>query len=251
MCIASGAIAGLLGPGDYPNPVGPGNVTPLNNPTDENPVDYGVTGTNFGWTYNSWNGERIGSGARIVVGPTDFGMSGIAGNHKAMREDLDYGFHIEFALSNSAPGSSDFFIFSKHQPLDLGLGLPGDGREDRMFAISYTSGVTDGFNILVGDAGGGWSTFVSGLSAPLGDTIDFDVTYDASTPQFEFYWEGGFVGATQTGHGRYDLDVITIDSISGSGVTGIRNLQLGHVPEPATLALLALGGVALALRRRS
>lgn len=242
---ASIATAGLVTV-DFPTPVGPGIQTPLKD--NENPVDYGWTGSNNGWVYDGWEASNLGNNAGLFrTGPTLQGP----GAYTAMQEDVDYGFHIEFMLSGAAPTSSDTLLFTKHSPPDIGQ--PGDGREDRMFLVSYGTTV-DSFKIRVGDNAGSWFDVATGLSAPLGEPIDFDVTYDSSTPQFEFYWDGVPVGTAQTGHGRYDLDALQIEGIKTANpsgpITSIRNLRLGHIPEPGTLALLAMGGLIVALRRR-
>jgi len=248
LCIASVAMGDSIVPVVFPTPVGPGNQTPLFNPTNENPVDYGITGFNFGWTYDGFQGFNAGGvNALIRMAPSLQGPGAFA----AMQENVDYGFHFEFQMTGAVPAGSDIMMFSKHSPPDIGQ--PADGREDRMFSIWYTSGTTDGFSVRVGDNAGGWTIVAQNLSAPLGEYIDFDVHYDASAPEFEFYWDGTPIGSAQTGHGRYDLDFWQIEEIVSGGptITHIRNVRLGHIPEPGTLALLALGGLALALRRRS
>ena len=82
------------------------------------------------------------------------------------------------------------------------------------------------------------------LSAPLGEYIDFDVVYDASDVEFDFYWDGASIGSGSTGHGRYDLDFWQIEEFVGTGstITSIRNVRLGQffIPEPGTVALLGI-----------
>jgi len=214
----------------FPTAVGPGNQTPLFTPTNENPVDYGLTGFNAGWAYDSFQGSNLGNqNATIRMGPTLQGPGAFA----AMLEDEDYIFHFEFQLSTAAPSSSDILLFSKHSPPDLGQ--PSDGREDRMFSIWYENGSVSNFSVRVGNASGGWNIVAENLVAPLGEYIDFDIHYRSTTKEFDFYWESAYLGSAETGHGRYDLDFIQVESIknaAGGGSdprTSIRNVRLGHI----------------------
>jgi hypothetical protein len=219
----------------FPTAVGPGNQTPLNdgsvNPGNfENPIDYGLTGHNAGWAYDSFQGSNLGNQNAIIrMAPTLQGP----GAFTAMLEDEDYIFHFEFQLSTAAPSASDILLFSKHSPPDIGQ--PSDGREDRMFSIWYVSGSVSNFSVRVGNAGVGWSIVAENLVAPLGEYIDFDVHYRSTTKEFDFYWESAYLGSAETGHGRYDLDFIQVESIknaSGGGSdprTSIRNVRLGHI----------------------
>ena len=227
----------------FPTPLGPGMQIPAGH--NENPVDYGKTGFNFGWTYDTWQAYNAGSGnALIRMGPTSQGPGG----HQAMQEDTDWAFHMEFSQSGGYPNSGDFFMYSKHSPPDLGE--TSDGREDRMFAISYGTHA-DSWGILVGNASGGWDSVVSGLT--MDSYVDFDVHYKSGPKELDFYWDGSVVGTASTGHGRYDIDFLQVEELQQTGSTKIRNFRLGHIiPEPSSVLLVGLGAIGLVtgLRRR-
>jgi hypothetical protein len=75
----------------FPLPAGTsGMQIPLATPTNENPVDYGVLSTNFGWNYDSFQANAT-SGALFRAGPTQLGP----GAYTAMGESADYVFHLE------------------------------------------------------------------------------------------------------------------------------------------------------------
>ena len=231
----------------FPLPAGSaGNQTPLFTPTNENPVDYGLTGFNFGWTYDSFQGFNAGGGnALIRMAPTLQGP----GAFQAMSETKQWVFHFEFRVQGAYPGP-DAFLFSKHSPPDIGQ--PSDGREDRMFGIWHT-GDPNSWQIRVGDNSGGWNTVASNLQMVNEEYVDFDVHYKPGSG-FDFYWEGNLVAANETtGHGRYDLDFWQIEEVpTGSGtITSIRNVRLGEIiPEPGSVVLLTAGLIALGATSR-
>ena len=246
--IAGTAVEAALPSVVFPTPFGPGIQIPANTPTNENPVVYGLTGTNFGWGYDSFQAFNSGTGRALIrMAPTLQGP----GAFQAMGEADDWVFHMEFQQQGAYPSSGDFMMFSKHVPSDIGQ--PSDGREDRMFAVAYGTNA-DSWSLLVGNDVGGWNTVASGLSIVNEEYIDFDVHYRAAAGEMDLYWEGVLEATASTGHGRYDVDFIQIEDVAGAGITSIRNFRLGHIaaiPEPASVLLLALGAVGmLALCRR-
>lgn len=120
---------------------------------------------------------------------------------------------------------------------------------------------TDVSHAVTGDVHDGWNhialawdatsirTYLNGAKAgeTLGATMDF--TYDA----YVFMGvgangSGGSASAVNAADGVYDALVLRDDN---NGWTGEQiAMPTGEVPEPATLGLLSLGGLALARRRR-
>ena len=223
----------------FPTPFGPGIQIPAHTPTNENPVDYGFTGTNFGWGYDSFQAFNSGDGRALFrMAPTLQGPGAL----QAMGEADDWVFHMEFQQQGAYPSGGDFMLFAKHSPPDIGQ--PSDGREDRMFSIAYGTNA-DSWSLLVGNDVGGWNTVASGLSIVDEEYIDFDVHYRAAAGEMDLYWDEVLAATASTGHGRYDVDFIQIDDVAGAGITSIRNFRLGHIPEPTSVLLWALGAVGL------
>jgi len=250
LAVTSGTAASLYAQPTvtFPTPLGPGIQIPFNSGQSpgEAPVDYGNSKSNFGWTYDGWAGNAInGNNALQRMVPTLQGPGALT----AMGEANDWVFHFEFDYPSSSAIGSDFFMYAKAEPGYAGTD-PGNSREQRMFALTYNS--SDTWDFRVGNAdGSGWNTAVSGLTRD--GWTDVDIHYDANAGNLNFWWDGVLAGTAAPGHGRFDVDLIQLDEISGGGTTSVRNFRLGHViPEPGSLALLGLGamGWVLALRRR-
>ena len=229
----------------FPTPFGPGAQLPFTN--NDSVVDYGFIKTSFGWSFDGFQGTD-GGNALVRFVPTLQGP----GTLTAMGEADDWVYHMEFSHSGDY-GATDNFMNAKAEPGFAGTD-PGNPREQRMFAVDYnTSGQ---WLVKTGDlTGNGWVNVATGLA--MDAYVDFDVHYRAADGVMDFYWDGSIVGTAATGHGRYDVDLIQVEEVIGSGSTSVRNIRLGHiapaVPEPATVALLAVGmaGLVGSMRRRN
>jgi len=234
--VALMAVAGRAQPPavTFPLPAGSaGAQIPLSTPSNENPVDVGHTGFNFGWTYDSYQGYNAGGANALIRMAPSAGGTGLA-NHAAMTEADPWVLHMEFRVQGAYP-AGDFFMFSKHSPPDIGAA--GDGREDRMFAISH-GGNANSWSIL-SRTEPNWVTVASGLSMVNEEYVDFDVHY-VPGDGFDFYWENVLVADNVVpSHGRFDMDFWQIEEVASAN-TSIRNVRLGIVPipEPSSLTLL-------------
>lgn len=105
----------------------------------------------------------------------------------------------------------------------------GDGKYDILFAFATA------------DKDGGSHRF------GVGDSVQYTVTGIASLTAASF----NFLSALDGGYGPF-LTAARVQSIGSGGDSGwIATGYVGGAPEPATLSLLALGGVALLARRRT
>jgi hypothetical protein len=162
-----------------------------------------------------------------------------------MGEANDWVYHMEFSHTGEY-AVNDNFMNAKAEPGFAGTD-PGNPREQRIFAVDYsTSGL---WTVKAGDlTGAGWVNVATGLA--MDTYVDFDVHYRAADAVMDFYWDGALVGTAATGHGRYDVDLIQFEEVRGSGSTTVRNIRLGHIPEPASASLLLVGLGALMVSRR-
>ena len=195
---------------------------------------YGYMTHKVGWAHDTWAGSASAAGAFARMITT---MQNAGNNKTSMKEDEDWIFSATY--NHTGAMTSEWPLFAKYD---------WDGsREDRMFAITADSGTgTYGFN--VGNGSGGWYSAASGLtfSAWQDITIHYKVGLG-----MDFYLGNTLVVSNQTtGHGRYDVDFMQIEWTK-AGTDQWRVFKVGQVPEPATMALLSLGGLALIRRRRA
>ena len=130
------------------------------------------------------------------------------------------------------------FGFTPSEPIDLTnilveLDRSGSGPTS-VFLLSSIGGFIDG------------SEIASATPPDPGAILEFDVsslTNIASPTEFRFY----FTGASSTA-GTTDIEDDLIEG--GSGAVGLRVNGVAAVPEPSTIALLGLVGLAGAVRRR-
>ena len=195
---------------------------------------YGYMTHKVGWAHDGWSGYASAAGAFARMETTLLN----AGNNKtSMQEDQDWVFSATY--SHVGPQTSEFVIFGKYD---------WDGtNEYRMFAVSQNPNEgTYGF--LVGNASGGWDTVASGLT--FSEWQEITIHYKVGQG-LDYYLGNTLVASNQTtGHGRYDLDFMQIEWTK-AGTDKWRAFKVGQVPEPLTMTLLGIGGLALIRRRRS
>lgn len=136
---------------------------------------------------------------------------------------------LGFAQSNT-PGGSDFTGVK-----GIGTVIYRDSGELDMFAGLGTSGGVDG-----PDNNSGARTL----------TISIDVT-SATGPGTVSWFDSQLGQLGTTGLPDSSIGSILITTPTGGSSATISNLTLTQVPEPATMSLLAIGGLALLRRRRN
>jgi len=233
MCVC-GLLAGTAWAVPYPVFIspGPGLNAPLD--TDAAAVTYGHY---YGGATVSFDGDS-GSASEHAYMRHETTLENET-SVTAMPEDQDWVFEI--VLKQTDGYNADAIFYSKHE-------RTGDS-EDRMVMLSC-NGTTDDWSWKVGNAVGGWDVVVSGIS--LGsDWNTFTTHYKADTQTLDTYQNGIKIASNYTtGHGAYDIDSLQWQWI-GAGTSWVRSIKIGQIPEPATLALLSLGGLGLLRRRRA
>lgn len=156
----------------------------------------------------------------------------------AMPETEDWAALITFKQTGLG---DDFAIFAKTESST-------GGENHRLFALECPN--ADSWNLKFGDGSGGWYNAVTGISMGS-DFNTLVIHYKSATGNMDAYLNDTLIAADQAaGYGRYDLVSIQIQNVGGGSVLDIDTLKVGQVvPEPATLSLLAMGGI-FALRRR-
>lgn len=90
-------------------------------------------------------------------------------------------------------------------------------------------------------------------------TLIGNTGYNPANTGLDYYGDTLYAMSMNNVSGNFDIGVFTVDTTTGaysllidlSGETGVRGSQaIAVIPEPATLCLLAIGGFAVAMRRR-
>ena len=212
--------------------VGPGINVPFD--TDAEPVTWGQKDfQQGGWSYDG-DSAKVDSviGAVIRYDPTysDTGSDG------PMPTDEDW--ILEMVYKHTGVYGTESTIFTK-----------ANGTE-RLFKLSYT-GSDDDWNIFVGQSASAWvAAPVATVTLSQVDWNNLTVHYKSASSNLDFYANDSLVaGNVSLAHGKYDLRLVQLEWMR-AGEDWFRNFEVGQVPEPTTMVLAGLGGLALMRRRK-
>ena len=210
---------------------GPGVNAPFVD--DGDPVTYGVKTHVGGFSFDGTRGVTDNWGL-FRYRPS---LASDPGTVATMPSDQDWVFEVSFMQEGGIGTEGPFYL--KDEDLDL-----------RMLGITNHQDGTYSLTAALAD------NSMSAITAPLalaeGEWGDFVYHYKADTGLVDAYFNGGLVAA--------DFAIGTMQAgatpnwAQGEwqrvGTTSFRNIQLGQIPEPATMALLALGACAALARRK-
>ena len=153
-----------------------------------------------------------------------------------MPADQDWVFEVSFMQEGGIGTEGPFYL--KDNDLDL-----------RMLGITNHQDGT--YTIKAAKADNSYADLAT-VAVAEGEWGDFVYHYKADTGLCDAYFNGGLVAAD------FAIETMAVGAAPNwaqgewqrVGMTSFRNIMLGQIPEPATMALLALGACALLRRKR-
>ena len=194
--------------------------------------------------------------------------NGIGGGGGAPRANLYYIYpqYFEGGLDNHAPGGYLGGVLGGHDGTQdgfVGSGATGDGALASTQRMSWVSSDADGFgaaNIIIGkiewDADTGGEDIISVVRFLETETLS-EAAFDALILTQPDLSSKNWVAGDWGGANKPDLDQSEFDTINISMLKFfIDEIRIGTtftdvIPEPATMSLLALGGLLVLRRRRA
>ena len=166
-------------------------------------------------------------------------LAGDPGTHVDMPSDQDWVFEISFMQEGGIGTEGPFYL--KDNDLDK-----------RMLGVTNHQDGT--YSLTAANADNSMRVVAGPLALAEGEWGDFVYHYKSATGLVDAYFNGALVA------GDFEIETMAGDGAMADfaqgewqrvGTTWFRNIQLGQIPEPATMVLLTLGAcVALRGRRR-
>lgn len=179
-----------------------------------------------------WDGTVSSLDGFYFIGGGEFAVFADDGNPLPSSDPADYTFYIDVKVTgNSIPTPVPFTVYQFNDNYDTEQGEDGNGDTVVNGAENWNSTLAP---VLVDGAGYVTSSYTLDSGAIGADSGVTTPTFD---PTVSLQWRFAF------GAGEFGFD--------GGNSLHIDNIRLEVVPEPASMALLGVGGLMMMLRRRA
>ena len=213
------------------------------------PYPDGPLTTGSGGVWELWCGacgdSVVSSGVAIINSTTDVARL-FANELQSVGSVVSYSFDVNVAAANTANDYTVFFSPAS-SPFD---GVPGQNYNDSLgFAFDWGVGPAGLSRVLVWPNAGA-TTLIGTITPGVFHTISGTMTKNAASIAYSVQIDGGapFNGSITHTDAR-GINGFEMYQQAGAGNSGFRVDNINMTPEPASLMLLALGGLAIRRRR--